>query len=267
MNIINSPANQKIKDLVRLRKAADRKEKGVIIIDGWRESEAAAVAGWEMQEIFFSPDLPQGPAALKLAQAHGLDDDSINQLSLIAFEKAGYKENPDGCLSVFAAREQGLENFSPSANPFLVILESVEKPGNLGAIIRTARAAGVEAIIINDQQTDIFNPNVIRASEGLIFSLPIIIASTKETQEWLEKHQIASLAAVTSAKKIYSQEDLSGPLALVFGSEADGLSQAWIKQASKKVRIPMLSGIDSLNVSVSAAIMIYEARRQRGGLV
>lgn len=267
MNIINSPANQKIKDLVRLRKAAGRKEKGVILIDGWRETEAAFSAGWEIKELFFSPDLPNGAAALKLAQESGLEDNNINQLSPVALEKAGYKENPDGCLSLFMAREQELEDLFLSPNPFLVVLEGVEKPGNLGAIIRTARAAGVEAIIINDQQTDIFNPNVIRASEGLIFSLPIITASVTATQAWLESRQIASLAAVTSAKRVYSQEDLSGPLALVFGSEADGLSSAWTDRASKKVRIPMLPGIDSLNVSVSAAIMIYEARRQRGGLV
>jgi TrmH family RNA methyltransferase len=157
----------------------------------------------------------------------------------------------------------GLDKIKLSNNPLLVILEAVEKPGNLGAIIRTSYAAGVDAIIINDNQTDIYNPNVIRASEGFIFNKPIVIASVEETADWLRNNKILSYAAATTGKNNYTKEKLSEPAAIILGSEAYGLSDKWLKRADKLIKIPMEKGIDSLNVSVSGAIIIYEALRQR----
>ena len=146
----------------------------------------------------------------------------------------------------------------------IIVLENIEKPGNLGAIIRTAYAAGATAIIINDNQTDIYNPNVIRASEGYVFKEKIVSASVKETIKWLKENKIKSYGAATSGKLVYTKVDLREPLAIILGSEADGLSREWLKAANELVKIPMQKGMDSLNVSVSAAILVFEALRQRG---
>ncbi|MFA5131584.1 MAG: RNA methyltransferase [Patescibacteria group bacterium] len=259
MNIINSLNNQKIKDLVRLKKAGERREAQMLIIDGAREIEKAKKSAYEIRELFYCP------ALIKKEEKNffGVESEKITEVSEPVFRKICYKENPDGFFAVVAIKKISLKDIKLSKNPLVVILEAVEKPGNLGAIIRTAYAAGVEAIIINDNQTDIYNPNVIRASEGFVFNVPIIIASVVETQSWLKKEKIISLAAATGGKKSYTEEKMNMSLAIILGSEAYGLSDKWLTKADKLIKIPMVKGIDSLNVSVSAAILIYEAHRQR----
>jgi len=259
MNIINSSNNQKIKDIVKLKKASERKAKQIVVVDGAREIELAKKSGNEILELFYCPELIKK----EVKDFFGLNSEKITETSSAVFEKICYKESPDGYLALVRARTQTLRQLKLSKKPLLVILEAVEKPGNLGAILRSSYAAGVEAIIINDNQTDIYNPNVIRASEGFIFNLPVVVASIEETRDWLRENKIISLAAATSGKNNYTKEKMGGPLAIVLGSEAFGLSDKWLKSADKLIKIPMAKGIDSLNVSVAAAVLMYEALRQR----
>jgi TrmH family RNA methyltransferase len=260
---INSVSNPLVKEIVRLRKAGERKERALVVIDGARETALAVRAGWEIDHLFYCAELAK-PEGQEAANFLGLSQEKIVEVSAAVFRKICYKEKPEGWLAVAKLQSNSLTELKLSANPLLVVLEKVEKPGNLGAILRTAYAAGVTAVIINDSQTDIYNPNVIRASEGQIFNQDVIIATKEETVNWLKDKKVRTLGAATSGSKNYTATDLSGPLALVLGSEAEGLSQFWLKNAEGLIKIPMRPGIDSLNVSVSAAIIIFEALRQRG---
>jgi len=259
MKIINSPSNQIIKDLVKLHKSSERKMRGLFIIDGAREIEIAQKEGVEVLELFYCPKLIKNA----VASFFGIEREKITEVSEGIFKKICYKESPDGYFAVAKEKFLKLEQIRLSKKPLFIILEAVEKPGNLGAILRTAYAVGVDAIIINDSQTDIYNPNVIRASEGFVFCIPIIVSSVAETAEWLKNNNILSLAAATTAKGYYTKENMNLPIAIILGSEAKGLSEKWLTMANKLVKIPMSKGIDSLNVSVSAAILLYEALRQR----
>jgi len=261
MITISSLSNQKIKDLVRLQKASERRRQGLILIDGAREIELAKKSGVQIIELFYCP------ALIKKADGRffGLKSEQIIEVTEPVFSKICYKENPDGFLALAKPAVFTLETIKLSKNPLVIVLEAVEKPGNLGAIIRTATAGGVDVLIVNDNQTDIYNPNVIRASEGLIFSLPIVLTSVAETSKWLGEQKIKSFAAATTSSKNYTKVNFKKALAIILGSEAEGLSQEWIKSVDEVIRIPMQKGIDSLNVSVSAAIILYEAIRQRQG--
>lgn len=261
---ISSLNNQAVKDLVRLKKAGARKEQGLIIIDGAREIELAVKSGLKIERLFYCPALIKA-ANGAAGKFFDLGEEKIIEVSEPVFNKICYKENPDGFLATATRpREMFLTDFKPDKNPLIIILENVEKPGNLGAILRTAYAVGAAAVIINDNQTDIYNPNVIRASEGYVFTEKIIKASVAETIKWLKDKQIKSFGATNSGSKNYFKTDLNGPTAIVFGSEAKGLSSEWLKAADILIKIPMLTGIDSLNVSVAAAVILFEALRQRG---
>ncbi|QQG52349.1 MAG: RNA methyltransferase [Candidatus Falkowbacteria bacterium] len=257
MTNINSLENKKIKELIKLQKASFRKKAGQFLIDGFREIDLAISSGVSIINIFYCPELAKKnlPAVFKRFD--------IIEVSVAVFKKISYKENADGFLALAAREIKNITDLKLSHNPLVIVLETVEKPGNLGAILRSAYAAGVEAVILNDAQTDIFNPNVIRSSEGHIFTNQIIAASVKETAKLFEKLGIKSFAAATSKSHIYTEADFSEPSAIILGSEADGLSKEWLKLADSKIKIPMKPGIDSLNVSVSAAIIIFEALRQR----
>lgn len=265
MITINSLDNKKIKDLARLRKAGERRGRELIIIDGQREIEMALGAGVEALELFYCPALITAGSEL-MNNFLGREANKLIEVSAMVFQKICYKEKPDGFLLLAKEPVRSLDNIKLGKNPLVIILEAVEKPGNLGAIIRTAYAVGAEAVIINSNQTDIYNPNVIRASEGFIFIEPVVKAGFTETEAWLKKHKIKSLAAATKAKEDYHNVNLKGPVAIVLGSEASGLSTQWLKAADKLVKITMKKGIDSLNVSVAGAIIAFEALRQRGGL-
>jgi len=259
MKIINSLNNQKIKDLVKLKKAGERRAQNLIIIDGAREIEIAKKSGIEIIELFYCPALVKKV----VEDFFNIERDRITEISAPVFEKICYKETPDGYFALAKGKKINLNEVKLSKNPLVMILEAVEKPGNLGAILRTSYATGVDVIILNDTQTDIYNPNVIRASEGFVFNQQIVISAIDETVSWLKENKIISYAAATSGKNNYSKEKMDKPLAIVVGSEAYGLSAKWLKKADKLVKIPMAKGMDSLNVSVSAAVLLYEAVRQR----
>jgi len=167
-------------------------------------------------------------------------------------------------VAIVAPPTTTLDNIAPSADPLVVVAEAIEKPGNLGAIIRTADGAGADLVIAADPRTDLFNPNAIRSSLGTIFALPVVTASTAETLEWLAARGIRAVAAVVDAPTTYTDADLRGPLAIVLGSEAGGLGDLWAKAPVEPIGIPMHGIADSLNVSIAAAVLLYEARRQRG---
>lgn len=253
MEIISSEQNTHVKQIIKLiDKSRERKKSGLFIIDGLRECQEAIKGGIIIEEFFICPELCEEQFNIK-----------TTLVTADIFKKICYKENPDGCLAIAHDRKINIAELKIKNNPLLVILEAVEKPGNLGAIIRSSYAAGVDALIINDEQTDIYNPNVIRASQGLIFKIPVIVANFEETIYFLQANNIKSYAAALGGDKKHTEIDFKIGSAIVLGTEADGLSKKWLDGADELVKIPMKSGIDSLNVSVSAAILIFEAWRQR----
>lgn len=259
MKIIESLDNQTIKDVVKLfDKPRFRQESGLFAVDGLREISFALASSWQVEKIFYCPEI-----ADKLPDNLSFFSDRLIECRENVFRKMSYKDNPDGFLAVFKTRKEDFSQANLGALPVLV-LESIEKPGNVGAVLRTAYAAGIKTILLCGQGADLYNPNVIRASEGYIFGLSIFSASNEDVYQRLREEKFKILAAATSGDKEYYKADLKGAVAIVLGSEADGLSDFWLEKADELLRIPMIAGVDSLNISVSAAIMIYEARRQSG---
>ena len=234
----------------------NEKKQSLFIIDGFREIKEALNGGVLVNEIFVCPEIIG-------EEKMDFSDIKTSYVTADVFKKICYKEKPAGVLAVASSKVLELRDLKLRKNPLLVILEAVEKPGNLGAVIRSAYAAGVDAIIINDVQTDLYNPNVIRASEGLVFRLPVVVASQEATINFLETEKIKVLAAALVGAKNYIDVDFKEASAILLGTEATGLSKEWLKKADEIIKIPMKPGIDSLNVSVSAAILMFEAWRQR----
>lgn len=260
---LSSPSNPRIRQLVRLQeKPRERREAGVVIVEGLREIRKAMGAGYSPVELY---------ASQELAGAEKITDilDYFTQvpgylLAPEAFARIAYRETTEGLVAVFKARSHELSQVHLSKNPLLLVAESVEKPGNLGALLRTADAAGVDALIVCDPRTDIYNPNVVRASIGTLFSVQVGVAETKEVIAWLREKAIRVFAAaLTSTAFTYTQADFTEPTAIVVGAESEGLSPEWLAACSDHIIIPMHGSADSLNVSVSAAIIVYEALRQR----
>lgn len=253
---INSLQNEKIKNIVKLRDTGrERKRQGLFLIEGLREINLALAAEVKIVNLFYCADY--GKQRLALA------DEKIIEVAKKVFTKISYRENPDGFLAVAKIKELKLKNIKLSDRPLLIILEAVEKPGNLGAILRTADAAGADAVIINDPKIDIYNPNVIRASRGAVFIAPTVLSSINEAVNFCKKNKIKILAAAPLAKKLYTEINYNTGCAVVLGAEDRGLSEKWLEAAAEKIRINMRGQIDSLNVSVSAAIILFEAVRQR----
>ncbi len=253
--MISSNQNPLIKNIVRLRKTRSRKQQDLVIIDGLREILVAFDYGFEFVEIIHCPEL----SSETWSQAP-LEPITV---TTPVFSKIAYADNPNGWLALVRPRYQQLSDLKMKANPLILVLEAVEKPGNLGAMLRTAYAAKVDAVILNKLQTDLYNPNVIKASSGHVFSDQVVIADVEETWAWLKDHGVRIFATNIKAAKNYTQVDWSSSAAIVMGTEASGLSDFWKKKADENIIIPMQSGIDSLNVSVSAAVLVFEARRQR----
>lgn len=261
MENITSATNSKIKLISTLRnKSSKRKEEGLFLIDGLREIKEALKNKVKIEQIFYCEQLVDNFEEL---QNFGQE---LTKVSYEAFLKACYKDSPDGVIALAKSDKKTIKDLKISKNSLFLVLEAVEKPGNLGAILRTAQASGVDGIILNNQQTDIYNPNVIRASQGFVFSIPVVEASFEETLDFLQKNKIKSFATSLLAKKSYIKSDYTGASAFVFGTEADGLSDNWQKKADELIKIPMMKPMDSLNVSVSAALVLFEALRQRGKL-
>jgi TrmH family RNA methyltransferase len=256
---ITSEKNEIIKNLLSLKKSRNRKKTGVFLIDGRRELEIAIRANVEIEKIFICPDFI-------VKENFSLEDYQKYETTFVSkaiFKKIAYKENPDGFLALAKKQEISLNNIKTQTKEIIIILEMVEKPGNLGAIVRTAYAAGVKNIILTDCQTDIYNPNVIRSSEGLVFKLNIIKSDNTTVLSFLEKNKIKTFCAATTASKNYTKVNYPQKCALVFGSEAFGLSDFWLNNKENNIKIPMVLGIDSLNVSVSVAIVLFEVLRQK----
>lgn len=264
---ITSLQNPRIKQLVKLRDRRPRDEAGVFLVEGYREIRRALEKAVPLAELYFSPEWFLGenePALIDQARAAGAQ---IFELTKDTFSKVAYRERPDGLLAVAPQWRRTLEELTLPAAPFLLVVEAIEKPGNLGTILRSADAAGCDAVIVCDPVTDIFNPNVVRASTGVLFSVPLVVAESAQVHAWLRAKKIRAVATTPAAETLYTAADLRGPLAVIMGSEQYGLSEFWLKNADLPVRIPMAGQADSLNVAMATIITLFEAVRQRGGRV
>ena len=261
---LTSPANPRIKYVVRLRSCSAREESGEMIVEGFRECRRALDNGYRPHMIFHCPDL-----YLKNENEAGIVSDSVArgaeeyECSKAAFLKMAYRDRPDGLLMVGPHVAKRLQDLSLPPNALVIVTEAIEKPGNLGTILRSADAANVSAVIVCDRATDIHNPNVVRASTGTMFSVPIVEASSEEALAWLKERGFRILAATPHAEKLHFEVDLTGNMAIAVGAEQYGLTAKWMDGADLRVRIPMLGLADSLNVSAATTILVFEAVRQR----
>ena len=259
---ITSLTNPRVKAAVRLRERRERDATGLTIVDGAREILRALDAGVRVETAFIADDL------LRTPDAHAAADRLRHRPAAIAVSpavlaKVAFGERSDGIVAIVEPPRAGLEDLALPESPLLVVIEGLEKPGNLGAVLRTADGAGADAVIAADPRTDLFNPNAIRASLGTIFAIPVVAATTAGTIAWLAARGIRSVATIVDADQGYAATALRGPLAIVLGSEADGLSPAWRASGIRPISIPMRGIADSLNVSIAAAVVLYEAVRQR----
>ncbi len=253
---ITSIQNPRIKELIRLRSnSRHRKRGGLFLVEGVDEIRLALGAGHRAETIVKAPDTTRR----ELGETEG---ERITVTANI-FNKLSIRENPDGWLAVFRRPVTQLGDLQLSSPSLLMVMESLEKPGNLGAILRTADATGVDGVLVCDERADIYSPNVVRASRGALFSVPLVESSSQQAMEFLGQRGIRVVAANPNAGIDYQQADLSGSVAIAMGTEDAGLSDLWLKQADVQVRIPMRGKVNSLNVSVAAALLLYEALRQR----
>ena len=263
--LITSPGNGRVKELVALRRRRVRDTEGVVLVEGVEESVLAVEAGASVRTVFHCPELmpPQGSALVDRLRAVGAE---TVRLSRAAFEKAAYREGPDGVLLVVGAVERSLASLGDvvGSAPLLLVSQGVEKPGNLGAMLRTADAAGVSAVIAADPVTDWGNPNVVRGSKGTVFTVPVAAASTGETMAWLRARGVRTVATTPDTDLLHTGADLTGAVAVLVGTEKHGLTDDVLAEADLRVRIPMNGMVNSLNVATAAAVVLYEAVRQRG---
>jgi TrmH family RNA methyltransferase len=260
---ITSLQNERVKRVVKLRNARARREAGLTVVEGVREIGRATENGWQPVEIWFCSELGGNPPRPDGHPSKGGDQPVVLQCPEDVFRKMSYRENPDGVLAVGPLVGKTLDELDLPENALVLVAEKVEKPGNLGALLRTADGAGADAVIVCDPATDLSNPNVIRASIGTLFYLPVAEATSEEAVAWLKARGVKILSAVPDADTVYTDIDLTGAVAIVVGAEDEGLSDLWKQAADLEVRIPMLGKNDSLNVAASAAILLYEAVRQR----
>ena len=262
-NIITSVQNARIKHVVALQqKSSLRREEGLFVVEGQREIEHCMACGYEIVEVF-----------LRSQESGVRSQENTPTATLVTpqvYEKMAYRGSTEGLIAVAKCKDHSLSSLhTPHSSlleksaPLIVVLESVEKPGNLGAILRTAEAAGVDAVIVCDPLTDLYNPNLIRASIGGVFSVPVAVCTSEECIAFLKERQIKILTAQLQDSYEYYDYDMRPSTAIVMGTESTGLTQQWRDAADAHIRIPMLGRLDSLNVSVSAAILMYEAVRQR----
>ena len=262
-NIITSVQNARIKHVVALQqKSSLRREEGLFVVEGQREIEHCLACGYEVVEVYKRSQEPE-----VRSQESGVRREVEYLVSPQVYEKMAYRGSTEGMIAVVKCKDHQLSivhyPLSIQDNPLVVVLEGVEKPGNLGAILRSADAANVDAVIVCDPLTDLYNPNLIRASIGAVFTVPTAVCTSLECIAFLKERKINILTAQLQDSYEYYDYDMTGPTAIVMGTESTGLTQQWREAADAHIRIPMLGRLDSLNVSVSAAILIYEAVRQR----
>ena len=253
---ITSPQNPRIKQVVKLRDdKKERQREGVMLVECYDEISLAIEAGFHPRTLLIAPELIRRETRDVITE--------IVTVSPAVFEKMSLRENPDGWLGIFPIPRVSLDDLKLSVSPFIIVAESVEKPGNLGAILRTADAAHVDAVLVCDPRVDAYSPNVVRASRGTIFTVPVVETKSTQALVYLQQRGIRILAATPSAEAEYTRQDLRAPLAIAVGTEADGLSELWMSQADIRVKIPMMGKVNSLNVSIATALIVYEAVRQR----
>ena len=260
---INSLQNPRIKSLVRLRKRRERDQTRRFLIEGYRELRRAVDRRVGIETLYVCEELFLGSNEPQLIEDAAALDAEIVMVGVEAFTKVSYRDRPEGLIAVAEQFETGLDTLPTDQGSLLLVVESIEKPGNLGTMLRTADAAGVTAVIVADPTTDPFNPNVVRASLGCLFTVPLAIASTADALAWLTEAHIRSIATTPDTPTLLWEADLTGPLAIVVGSEQYGLSDEWIERASERVRIPMGGNADSLNAAMAAGVALFEAVRQR----
>jgi TrmH family RNA methyltransferase len=261
---ITSPANPRIKAAVRLRDRGERDRTGLTIVDGAREVLRALGAAVAIEEAFVhEPSVRSEDARAALARLREAGA-PILTTSEAAFAKVAFGDRSDGIVAVIRPPTADLRDLKVPNDPLIVVLEGVEKPGNVGAVVRSADGASADAVVVAEPRTDLFNPNAIRASLGTVFTVPLAGGPTPLVRAWLQTQSIRLVTARPDAEAAPWDVDLRGPVAIVLGSEAEGLGERWVDDDVVAVRIPMLGSADSLNVSVAAAVILYEARRQRG---
>lgn len=262
--IITSLQNPRIKQIVALRDRRDRERTGLMRVEGFEEVSLALTSGAQPRMLFVCPALFRSPDQAVLIKQVENSGAEVIEVSAPVFQKMAYREGPDGWLATFPTISVRLDTIQLSPNPLVIVAEAVEKPGNLGAMLRTADAAGVDAVIAADPHTDWSNPNIVRSSKGALFSVPVAAADTTATIRWLQQRGIRIVAATPQATTLYTDIDLHGPVAIAVGEEKYGLSDAWFAAADIQVRIPMIGKVNSLNVATATALLVYEVVRQRG---
>lgn len=264
---ITSLQNPKVKNAVKLADRKTRNETGLFLIEGYRELKRASDSGVSMQTLFICPKLFLGSNEQALIDQVRTSGAEIILCSEQVFQKLSYRDRPDGLVSIAVQMQRHLKDLvarlASKKDPFLIIAEAIEKPGNLGTILRSADAAGVDGVIVCDRCTDIYNPNVVRASVGTLFTIPVVEASSSETMLWLKERKIKVVAATPSAQEEFTDADLTGGVAIAVGTEQLGLTELWMQASDIKVRIPMHGVADSLNVATATTLLLYEVVRQR----
>jgi len=257
---ITSTQNPKIKRLQALQqKSSERRQSGLFVVEGRRELMHCIETGFTIDTVFWCPDVEGGTEPLPSWPS----DTRLYEVSKEVYEKVAYRGSTEGVIAEVRTRQLTLEELQLPERPLIVVVERVEKPGNLGAILRSADAAGVDAVIVCDPLTDLYNPNLVRSSVGAVFSVPCVACSSEACITFLKAHGIQILTAQLQDSELYYNTDMRRATAIVMGTEATGLTGAWRQAADAHIRIPMLGRVDSLNVSVSAAVLMYEAVRQR----
>ena len=261
MKQITSIQNPYIKSLVKLHeKAKARKQSGTFLIEGQREIELAIKGNYEIETILFCPEL--------FIQSKNPNIELSNyqkiEISRDVYQKLAYRDTTEGILAIAKIKNLSLSDLQLPENPLILVLESIEKPGNIGAMLRTADAVNIDAVILANPKTDLYNPNIVRSSVGCLFTNQIATGTTEEIIAFLKAKNINFYSATLQNSNEYHKVDYSTPTALVVGTEATGLTQLWRDESTQNIIIPMQGAIDSMNVSVAAAILLFEAKRQRG---
>ena len=257
---IESPKNPQVKALVKLRERRTREREKQYLIEGAREVGRALGAGVELERLYVCEDFLNAEGEEVLARAQHIER---TDLSSLAFQKASYRDSPDGLLAVAPIRETYLDSLKVEPDALFLVVDGLEKPGNLGALLRTADGVDVDAVFVTGVGTDLTNPNVIRASMGSVFSRPVLNVETRELLEWLRERHVNIIATTPHTNVSYWDADYKRSAAIILGAEHEGLSDTWLEAAQSCVAIPMWGLADSLNVGTAGALLLYEAVRQR----
>jgi len=261
--LLTSAKNPKVKSAYELRERSERDARGVTLLEGFRELSRGHAAGIPMKEVFYCPEMFLGRNEGTLLETLEKSGAVLYECSPDILRKLAYRDRPEGLIAVAEMKHKTLADIPAKPSGLYLVAETIEKPGNLGSILRSADAVAATAVIVCDKRTDLFNPNVIRASTGAIFSMPVAETSSEEALAWLKNLGIRTLAATPHTDFKHTEADMKSGVAIVVGAEQYGLSPFWMDSADIKVVIPMLGRMDSLNVATAATILLYEAARQR----